>query len=156
MRYTLVRGPTLVRSKSLVTTSSHFSAVRSLFSAVPAQCIAEPSRLHITTYSRSSVQYRRAAHIDEATVLSWQYTHHTSRTTRAIDAMRGREQCLILDRTPKPPDGHKCRGECGVCLHGIHFVVKWKILTVIIHSTASVRHALRPRQLPTPYICSVL
>ena len=111
---------------------------------------------HYSTISTEEAQVQYSARIDKAAVLSWQYTHHTSRTTRAIDAMRGREQCLILDRTPKPPDGHKCRGECGVCLHGIHFVVKWKILTVIIHSTASVRHALRPRQLPTPYICSVL
>ena len=91
---------------------------------VPLLCgprtIAGPSRLQITTYRRNSVQYRAPAHIDKAAVLSWQHTHCTS-STNTHDAMRaaGEQQCLIPDRTPKLPGGHKCRGECAGRLHGV-------------------------------------
>ena len=80
--------------------------------------IARPSRLHITTYRRSLVQYRTATHIDKAAVLSWRYTHGTG-STNTNDAMRGRG--TVPDSRPhdKAPHGHRCHGECGGRLDGI-------------------------------------
>lgn len=94
-----------------------------------------PSRLHITTYSRSSEQYRTAAHIDKAALFSRQYTYCTSRDNMH-DGTRGREQGLIPDRTPKPLTATNIVESVVTVFTA--FVVKCRILTVSIHSPVSV------------------
>lgn len=150
--YILVRVPTLfVRSRSLVTTSSHFSAVPALKwdrSLYIAPCtVAGPSRLHITTYRRSTVQDSSTQRQDSRAQLAVHQPCGWKQHARC-HVRQGDKQCLIPDRTPQQPsDDSKCGGRCGDRLHGI-LSWRWRVLAaVMIYSTTSVHHALSPRQL---------
>lgn len=100
-----MRGLTLVRSKSLATTLSHFGAVTALkwdsflLSAVSALLGGAVTPLH-----------RSSAGIIPTT----RRVVPLHMIPRAVGGQR-----LVPDRTPQPPRGHNCPGGCGGQLHGI-------------------------------------